>query len=266
MPIAIQTSKQPWLRRPSRVAQINWASPLARGLVSAWRWPNRIDCVRGLTTSSTIQPTVTPLGPAHSVGGSRGLAYGSDTFPKDSGSISLWVRINFASIDGLTFQQFFDSDGTRHAFFMNGSNVLQMYIDGRIRDFNVSWAASDVVHLAFVWNKSSDTQSLYVNGLAQSARTGPSGTWGSTALGSNIYWFQRYTSNQQPNADGVDGSIWSRALSPDEVWFLYAPRTRWSLYRRDVARVVVDYGASAGGAFSAWWAARRTGRIGTGVM
>lgn len=58
--------------------------------------------------------------------------------------------------------------------------------------------------------------------------------------------------------------IWNRALSPDEVWSLYEPSTRWDVYWRPRRFYMLP--AAAGGGFQSAWAARSTVTIQPGMV
>lgn len=144
----------------------------------------------------------------------------------NAGTFSMWVTPTVSS-DYYTY--FADTDGTRHAFYYRDSTgQMNAYIDARTETW--TWALSSYLnkpHLfTFGYDKGTDAIKFWVDGVAQSGN-GKAGTWGSTALGSNFYWGNRFASLTGVNGGNLlDGywhglRIYQRLLSNAEVQRLY---------------------------------------------
>ena len=105
----------------------------------------------------------------------------------------------------------------------------------------------------------------YLNGLpiATTALARNAATVPSVATAMSIGNWNHTTDRMWDGAIAYVG-IWNRALSPDEVWSLYEPATRWDVYWRPRRFYMLP--AAAGGGFQSAWAARSTVTIQPGMV
>lgn len=145
--------------------------------------------------------------------GSGHFRFAASILSRDVGTFAVWMKKNSNSNP----QTFFDSDGTRHAFYFVSLTRLSMYIDGREQYFNStiptdgSWN-----HVALAWNKTGNVQKLYVNG-SDITPNSPGGTWGSTALGTYAWIGSRYAENEVFDGAMACPAIYNAVLSAGEI-------------------------------------------------
>ncbi len=147
------------------------------------------------------------------------LTFSGSAVSLNVGTVAYWMNSDIA-FNGNSFY-FFDTDTARHAFFhckvvdCNENNV-EIYNDGRSTDFNGAWNAGEWHFHAFVYNKTGNVQTYYLDGVSQSSiRT--SGTWGANSVGTNAYIGSRFSATQQ-----MDGRLcyfhhYNKALTVVEV-------------------------------------------------
>lgn len=145
----------------------------------------------------------------------------SNVLTLNQGSISMWIKPSFNATDG-TFNYFFDSDGARHAFFHSSvSGLVQMYNDARTTNFTGNTFVSGTwYHFVFVYNKTGNVQKMYINGVERSPGA-QAGTWGSTALGTNIHIGRRISTSDGSTSQFQNILIYNRNLSSSEIRQLY---------------------------------------------
>lgn len=150
---------------------------------------------------------------------------------KDMGTVTMWVKDAFASSDTSAERFYFDSDGTHHAFYKSTlANRVEMYIDGRSIAYKAVWGANEWHHLAFVWNKTGNVQIVYFDGKPAEVIPG-AGTWGSTALGTNIY----FGADNSPGGRAFNGTmdqmrVYDYVLTAAQIAYEYnrgLPQSHW---------------------------------------
>lgn len=129
---------------------------------------------------------------------------------RDEGAFSVWAAPDFAPT-ATTEYWMFDCDGTHHSFYKRAvSNLMGVYIDGRARDFDVTsaWTSGAWAHFLWLWKKSTDLQSLYINGTLRT-ESNLSGVWGATALGINTYFGCDLALGRKFDGDYAEPALWS---------------------------------------------------------
>jgi hypothetical protein len=115
---------------------------------------------------------------------------------------------------------------------------------------SVTLATYTAYHVLMTVNTT--TQAFYVNGVSQGT-VAPATTVASKAItigndtGTDAH-------NRQWNGWISDVTIWNRALSANEAWMLYDPRTRWDLYWQPTNRAYSFMSPAAAAAFKPAWA------------
>lgn len=139
----------------------------------------------------------------------------------NQGTISMWMRPSFNATDA-TFNYFFDTDGARHAFFHSStSGLIQMYNDARTTNFTGNtFVSGKWYHFVFVYNKTGNVQRMFINGVESPIGT-QFGTWGSTALGTNIHIGRRISTADGSTSHIQNILIYNRNLSHTEIKQLY---------------------------------------------
>lgn len=135
----------------------------------------------------------------------------------NTGTICMTIKIGFDP-SAANFNQWFDSDTARHAFFHNSIfNEVSMYNDGRTTNFNsATWTSGNTYSFCFVYNKTGNVQKFYIDGVSQTG-DGGSGAWGSSALGTNVYIGCRFNQIQSIGSVIDNVAIWSSVLSDAEI-------------------------------------------------
>ncbi|PIR70527.1 MAG: hypothetical protein COU46_01155, partial [Candidatus Niyogibacteria bacterium CG10_big_fil_rev_8_21_14_0_10_42_19] len=138
---------------------------------------------------------------------------------KDVGTLSMWIKPDVAL---ASLHYMFDSDTARHAYYgTSDGTTITMYNDGRDRRFTISsYTAGQWYHIVFVWNKTSDTQKIYWNGVEQSVSL-TQGTWGSNNIGTNIYIGTRFSATELFDGLIDEVRVYNRTLTSDEILQLY---------------------------------------------
>ncbi len=156
-------------------------------------------------------------------GTNHALAASASVANRDEGTFAGWFAPDFDVSTGVQNRYFFDTDATRHAFYYAGGSAfiailrIEMYISGRYRSFDTAWTSGVFNHFAFVYNRISDIQELYING---SARTilGDGGSWATIDLGANFHIGQRFSSPESRfDGDVAEVASWAVALSAPEI-------------------------------------------------
>lgn len=127
----------------------------------------------------------------------EGVSTPSSAIDVNSGTVLMFGVPGWAGGGDLSVSRyFFDSDTARHAFYLAqklSPDTVQMYNDGRVRDFDSSPIRGGRPNLfGFDYDKAADLQQPYVDGTPLALVSGPSGTWGSNALGANVYFGRRF--------------------------------------------------------------------------
>lgn len=145
------------------------------------------------------------------------ISFSSSGMSLNVGTVCMYLKPSFDQ-SAANFNQFFDSDTARHAFFHNSfTNEIQMYNDGRTTNFDsVTWSANTWYDFCFVYNKTGNVQKFYKDGVEQTASAG-TGTWGSSSLGTNAYIGCRFNQVQSVGSVVSDVAIWSSVLTTAEI-------------------------------------------------
>lgn len=149
-------------------------------------------------------------------GSTGGLIAASAAVSLNAGTFMGWFRPQNASSSAVE-GYFFDTDTARHAFYIRTiSNQIEMYNDGRFTDFSVSFSANTWHHFAFVYNKTGNVQTAYMDGSALSVAVAGSGTWGSSSLGTNFYCGRRISASFF-SGDVAEVATYSVNLTASEI-------------------------------------------------
>lgn len=152
-------------------------------------------------------------------GSSQYLTAPSAVVNLNEGTFCAWLALDFATSDGNP-HYFFDTTSARHAFYYyntGGSNVLEMYNDGRVTRFSTfSWTTGVYSHFAFVYNKTGNVQKIYIDG-SELTGTPIGGTWGSTGLGSTFYAGARFSAAEFTDGDWAEMATYSSALGATDI-------------------------------------------------
>lgn len=223
------------LERPDDCNVVNWDNPIANGL--SYLWPlHESTGYREIITGqwpTLTNPTVFEWRPDPDLGKSLIQPGGSNAVMMATGLTTLaapwtfcvmvrkiatsasagYLTGNSSDYGGVLLEQF----STKQIGFTSGFNFYS---------YGVSAPTDRTVMLVFVALGS--TQTLYINGIAQSSTITPSATaLQLSQLGNN-------TNFSVSPARGWFGhmGVWRRALSPGEIVALSNPETRWDLYQQ----------------------------------
>ena len=162
----------------------------------------------------------------------------------NTGTFTMWIRMDVESGVASENRFFFDTDTARHAYFTEPTVMIDMFNDGREAfHANLSWAAGDLIHWAFRYDKDSDLQEIYKNGIL-SPSTGGQGVWGSNSLGTNLHIGKRIASIDTNFMDGkmFEVRTYSNLVHPAVIYQMWHPPTRWDLYY-ELGRVFYSFPA-----------------------
>jgi len=248
----IWTSKQPWLRRPSGPVEVDWSSPLARRLVRHYPASPALPVGRDICAGAVLEASGAPIMGAEGVvlDGASYLAQTAPVIASYPFTLAAWFR-STSSADNQSLLSLNDAgDGTSYwALQIRGADVGD-YLAAVAR--NPSWTAafSSTGYVAHRWHLaigvywSATSRISYLDGSnagSDATNVGFDATSQTVSIGTlRVAGPTEYLS-------GTIGpcSVWSRALSPAEVWALHNVRTRWSIYAPLVRRTYVDVGGGA---------------------
>jgi hypothetical protein len=181
--------------------------------------------------STTNARTLTVSGPTSTASGevNGGYTWAADqtsqiTVPSAAvtlnlGTYEIWVKPVLVSGSATHSSFLFDTDGSRNMVTLNSSSIpVLIYNDARQTTFaSTSWTANTWHYIAVVYNKTGNVQQLYFDGVLQTGAT-PTGTWGSTAIGTSLHIGNRFASSGantslDGTADEVRVSSTNRAAS-----------------------------------------------------
>lgn len=259
MPL-ILTSRTPWRRRPSGLVEIDRSSPQARGLaVLAHATQSQLRVLAHTPFSATGATSIigeswddNGIGWRPIDGGSNGGYYTASSvlsMPASGWTLSAWVYLHTFYAAGAVIK--IGNGSTGYGLGLGdtawASGGTTHYVVGLLE--NVSWLSSgasaplfELCHLAMVGTSGGGGQ-IYLNGRSVysfgSTAIAPSGEI--TILGAN-----GVNNRHVVGATVLDARAYTVPKSTAEVWHLYAPDTRWSLYAPIVRRMYFDLGGAGG--------------------
>lgn len=243
-----------WGRRPADVTEPNRNSTQAHGLLGWWpvQSPVQRDYV-GRTGQEFVFGTNIPivpdriLGPTWAFNGAGWIVVEGGPNPAGSDvTMSFWVKTTSTAADViLGFYAIAGPNGGYGAGInITGANGFLNYWGGA----GAAWVASSSVYNDGAWHLAGITVNgtavtFYKNGVAAGTATSQQPTThtahrriGSAAGGTNIF-----------TGSLADIRVYDRALSAQEMWALYDPRTRWELYDTRPVPVWAVAGGGGGG-------------------
>lgn len=128
-----------------------------------------------------------------------------------SGNQAVWVA---RESGGGYYASLYNNGGTQYLRLVNQNGA-----NNSITDIAYSLSTSVFTHVAWVYDDTADTMTLYINGASQG--TGTSKIYSPGSVTTNFY-IGTYLSSVLPYSGMIDElGIWSRALSSTEVSYLY---------------------------------------------
>ncbi len=276
MATIIRIPRKSRARAPQRITGINWASPLAQGLVSVTSTQPR-DLVTGgeFTRNVGVAPRGGQLDTVGIEGGNgtsndwyRALTTAEKTLTSNV-SVAAWVWVNntpsaqnegFYTWGGGTVTDYHGvlllaaPDGSVRCAVGNGLDsgatgrrtTLSSTTGFPVQQWNL------VVATTLGGNNYAD---LFVNGVRDVASTSGTGNglgYDATSATGIHGWDSGSTM-----LDGVlfCGMTWGRILSDIEIRALYNPATRWDIYDQGYRHISLPAAAGGGGGFNAGFAA-----------
>lgn len=245
----ILTARTPWMQRPYGDVEIRHDSPLARGLIGAWPvLPTDGTVLRDIvgnnhaTAASVFRATSVNGEVIYAPNAVSGNGYALANAPTLTGaaSISCWTQSDSITANGAPFA--FGGNGTTHYTF-GGLGYFQTFRASRVDGVTLPVDITAWHHLC-ITTDSADRWRLYQNGqLVTDVAPEGSVTLSATVRlgngsddGTYSYWGSAY-----------GFLLHNRALSAAEVWALYSPSTRGSIYQPLIRRVYFDIGSGGGG-------------------
>lgn len=178
-------------------------------------------------------------------GGTKRIDIPTSALPLNTGTLCLWLSPGFAS-SSTSYYSVLDSATARHAYYYGGGDAGRpwvFYNDGRFTTYTPrTFAATDWLCLAWAWNKTGNVQDLYQDGSLLSSISA-TGTWGSSAIGANVYLGCDVSTSANWPGSFADVSIHNRALTAKQISNLY--RNPFYLYRNPPSQFSVGWAAPA---------------------
>ena len=207
---------------------LQWAVPLFSG--------DNIDIVGKIRPTITSTPTIISSeivnNKALQFNGTDGIDYGVTHFLDGATkfSVSCIFRLNAeANLDSIVIQEGTTAGNTPLISRITTSETITF-----LRQFT-GITSSTVLTLGkwnwFVGVNDGDKMFIYLDGIIDT--TGASATGGvtGTATTAKLSIAKSQPADNRPGEiDVAEALIWDRALTPNEVWALYEPSTRWDLY------------------------------------
>ena len=243
------TSRTPWRRHPSGPVEIDRSSPLATGLAALWPVNNstHLDLVTGIRSTTDVGRIATDDGWGLPFTGANGVNCGnrSDLSGLSSWTACAWVR----DVSGTTVKRVLQHGDQATSPFLG----IILYTESGLPKVGSNNGSAVTVsssaglptnqwfHMVGRWDGA--TLKVYLNGIetGSSAMTGSmSATNDTTSIG-----YSSQLSEYSISTIG-DCCIYRRALSASEIWALYSPQTRWSMYA-PITNKKVFYVSGGGG-------------------
>jgi hypothetical protein len=250
-------------RAPQRIQGINWASPLARGLVAAW-FPVTGSFLGDISRLSGDHDTGNSILPTYLSNGLLGVqrtSLGNDDIsavgaPWDTPSITIaaWLQTpTVSAIQEICARE--AASGYRIFQFRLIANGAPQFISGIAlqptpRDFRTATTQVDDghPHLVVATFEDSVRTAISVDGVVES-ETSIGGPLGQSSSNPLALLFQN-NSNGHFWDTGHVGAIlmWNRGFADAEIAALYNPRTRWEII--DQGYRYISLPAAAGGSIT----------------
>lgn len=244
------TSRTPWRRRPSGLVEIDRSSPLATGLAALWPVNNstHLDLVTGIRSTTDVGRIATDDGWGLPFTGANGVDCGNrpDLSGLSAWTACAWVRDVSGTNEKRVLQHgdhatypylgilLYTESGLPKVGSNNGSIVMVSSSAGLPTN---RW-----FHVVGRWDGA--TLKVYLNGV-ETGSTAMTGSMSATSDTTSIGYSSQF--NEYSISTIGDCCIYRRALSASEVWSLYAPESRWSLYQPLVRRTYFNLAAGGGG-------------------
>lgn len=241
-------------------------------------WHNALLVGSGSTLNSATRAFRPDLGLGYSFDGSssRGLALNNGSTPETAAwTLTAWLILtSTTSTSGVAIIGHLSGDtsaGSWSTLLGYRSAVLDGYFyNGTAQHCTgtTTLATSTLYHVAFTGDTAANSYKVYLNGVDDTAAAPSTTTAPSLAV--NRLAISATTNNNTGNngfqnrVAGVLGDLrrYKRALSPQEIWQLWAPQTRWALYqpvRRFIAHPTATGRGTAGGQAAAATTPAHTG-------
>jgi hypothetical protein len=173
-------------------------------------------------------------------GGTKRIDIPTSALPLNTGTLCLWMSPGFAS-SSTSYYSVLDSVTARHAYYYGGGDVGRpwvFYNDGRYTTYTPrTFSATDWLCMAWAWNKTGNVQNLYQDGTLLSSITAI-GTWGSNAIGSNVYLGCDVSTTANWPGSFANVSIHNRDLTAAQIAELY--RNPFLLYWQPLSATIFD--------------------------
>lgn len=254
----ILTSRVPWRRRPSGLVEIDRSSPLAVGLealidVRGGAVLDLVSGARGAVYGSGTTFGVGTIGDYLRTTGAGGVTLSSPRLSSKASTHVAWMRIvgtpgsyggvfSIASGDGSNQTLSLQRQAT-----LSGLTVYKSSSDSGMTGGAWVDLQTDAPALLSVVSPDSTSSSVLLNGVAYFSGTGSTSPGAITSPRLVIGGERSANTTNTCPVEYCTGGVWSRALSSAEIWALYDPATRWSLYAPLVRRTYFDIGIGGGG-------------------
>lgn len=246
MPAYLSPEPSRLLFRPARVSGMNLSSPQTKGLIRFWP----LNAVPRSLTPGSPASGYTPSGAANykgtTIGGlafdavSGGIDSGEqyESLTSGAGSLLWWqfprgaynsgVHETLWGENGFGATEFSAQHFTDNNLYVgfNGGGATRIVVAASA----TNWLQGQWSPYVFTWNGT--TTFLYHRGLQ--IGTSSSGT---NSPAKTLWFGMLENSGSHFNGLLAHIALWNRALTPSEVWALYAPATRWDLYEASSRRV-----------------------------
>lgn len=239
----ILTSRTPWRRRPSGVVVPNAASPLVAGAtLYDHQLPGSLMARAGGIVFPHLSAGDLGIG-MHAQSDAGDDTYWSDTSATHGNTITLAMWLRFVRDPGtpyLVFSKRADwssADGFGLWTGYNGTDWVFSVNSTRAGMVSGTAVAGNTYHVVGTYDQ--QNVRLYVNGVQLGA------TALTAAIGTNASVL-RFGTLKVSEIIVYAAQTWPRALSDAEIWALYAPDTRWSIYAPLVVRRYFDLGGAGG--------------------
>ncbi len=263
MGASLITSRTSRRRKPSGNYLIDWSSPQAKGLSALWAMPNLRDCVNGLVFTNQGGNALTQSSALcgqtlyHDENGHM-LCSSAPPNITTKVTLSAWMRVGASTYTGAAVAL---SDNTISGYQIGTNNASGgsfvaacEYFQAEL--YHPAVAALEWAHVVGVFDTTIPSRKLYVNGILIATNT-QTFAGSAPAAPTRVVINGRYDGGYGGRTEFSDIRIYNRTLNDAEVWALYDPVTRWSVYKPVVKRSYVDLGGGSGSPYTL------TGGIGT---
>jgi hypothetical protein len=250
-------------RAPQRIQGINWASPLARGLVAAW-FPVTGSFLGDISRLSGDHDTGNSIPPTYLSNGLLGVqrpSVGNDDIsavgaPWDTPSITIaaWVQTPTVSAIKAICTREAAGFGTRiFQFRLNATGTPQFIsnISAAPTSMDVRTATTQVddghPHLVVATFEDSVRTAISVDGVVES-ETSIGGALAQNSSNPLSLLFQNRTNFNFWDTGHVGAILmWNRGFADAEIAALYSPQTRWEIIDQGYRYISLPAAAGGGG-------------------